>query len=80
MSHSAPDHINPIQWHQALAVSRQTCARVFRDGGLPVDALSAFGVSFDTDANEGVTWEKAVDLIAAELCAHPLPQSLSKAA
>ena len=40
-----PDHINPIQWHQAQSVSRQTCARVFRDGGSPRDALAAFSSS-----------------------------------
>ncbi len=80
MSNSAPDHINPIQWHQALAVSRQTCARVFRDGGLPTDALSAFGVMSDPAGGEDVTWEKAVDLIASELCAHPFSQSMPRAA
>lgn len=73
MSPSTPDHINPIQWHQALAVSRQTCARVFRDGGAPADALAAFGLKTDTGAS--LTWEKAVDLIAAEICAHPIARA-----
>ena len=68
---SVPDHINPIQWHQALAVSRQACARVFRDGGTPPEALAAFRLAGSDD----VTWEKAVDLIAGELCAHPLPKA-----
>lgn len=71
MTPSVPDHLNPIQWHQALAVSRQTCARVFRDGGAPADALAAFGVSIDAD----LTWEKAVDAIAAEICAHPMTRA-----
>ena len=68
---SVPDHINPIQWHQAVAVSRQSCARVFRDGGTPAEALAAFRLASGDD----VSWEKAVDMIAAELCAHPLPKA-----
>ncbi len=71
MTPSVPDHLNPIQWHQAVAVSRQTCARVFRDGGTPAEALAAFGLA----VVDGVSWEKAVDHIAAELCAHPLPRA-----
>lgn len=73
MSHPTPDHINPIQWHQAQSVSRQTCARVFRDGGSPGDALAAFGL--EAVAEGDVNWEKAVDLIAAELCAHPMARA-----
>lgn len=71
MTPSVPSHLNPIQWHQALAVSRQVCARVFRDGGTPREALASFGLTSSADIN----WEKAVDLIAAELCAHPLPKA-----
>ena len=37
-------HINPLQWHQAVEIARQSCARFFRDGGSPADALGAFGV------------------------------------
>ena len=36
MTPSVPDYLNPIQWHQAVAVSRQECARIFRDGGAPL--------------------------------------------
>ena len=68
MNHSVPDHLNPMQWHQALAVSRQECARVFRDGGEPKDALAAFGLNADAE----MTWERAVDQIASEICAHPI--------
>lgn len=68
MTPSVPDHVSPIQWHQAVAVSRESCARIFRDGGSPGDALSAFGLKSEEDAN----WERAVDLIASELCAHPI--------
>jgi hypothetical protein len=71
MTPSVPNHLNPIQWHQALAVSRQTCARVFRDGGSPSEALASFGLASGSDVN----WDKAVDMIAEELCAHPLPKA-----
>ncbi len=68
MTPSVPDHVSPIQWHQAVSVSRQECARIFRDGGTPQDALVAFGLNADDPAN----WERVVDQIAAELCAHPV--------
>ena len=58
------NHINPLQWHSAVGVARQICARVFRDGGTPADAVIAFGL---TDAEE-MSWSKAVDLIAERLC------------
>jgi hypothetical protein len=64
-----PDHINPLQWHQALGVARQACARIFRDGGTPADALKAFGAPATAVA---VDWAKAVDQIAERLCAAPL--------
>lgn len=70
-SSSNPSHVNPIQWHQALAVSRQSCASVFADGGTPVEALASFGIP----AHGSVNWERAVDLIAEEICAHPLPKA-----
>ncbi|MGL4397105.1 MAG: hypothetical protein ACRCS9_11245 [Hyphomicrobium sp.] len=73
MTSAFPDHVNPIQWHHAMAVSRQACARIFRDGGSPVDALVAFGVA--TMSGDPLSWEKAVDKIANELCAHPLPRA-----
>jgi len=71
MTPSVPDHLSPIQWHQAVAVSRQECARIFRDGGAPHDALSAFGLS-SADAK---SWERAVDLIAAEICSRPVKRA-----
>ncbi len=62
-------HINPVQWNQAQGVSRQSCARIFRDGGTPIDALQAFGLmAATTDAD----WSKAVDLIAEKLCLAPI--------
>jgi len=71
MTPSVPDYLSPIQWHQAVAVSRQECARIFRDGGTPQDALAAFGLGIDAIAS----WERVVDQIAAELCAHPMKRA-----
>ncbi len=75
-SPSVPSHLNPMQWHQALAVSRQTCARVFRDGGTPVEALASFGLAgFSSGVSQDVNWDKAVDMIAEQMCAHPMPKA-----
>ena len=68
MTREIPDHINPMQWQQALGAARQISARVFRDGGTPADALAGMGLA----ASQDITWEKAVDYIAGALCAHPL--------
>jgi hypothetical protein len=65
----SPDHVNPIQWNQALGVARQSCARIFRDGGAPADALDAFGLK-RADAAD-CDWSKAVTLIAEVICTHP---------
>jgi hypothetical protein len=67
MTPSVPDYLSPIQWQQAIAVSRQECARIFRDGGTPQDALIAFRLRPDESAN----WERVVDLVAGEIFAHP---------
>lgn len=58
-----PANVNPILWQQSLGLARQIAARVFRDGGRAEDALATFG--FKAEAK--VTWDKAVELIAAEL-------------
>jgi hypothetical protein len=65
----SPYHVNPLQWHQAVGIARASCARFFRDGGKPEDALHAFGVP--ADARTAGDWGKAVDAIAAMLCAAP---------
>lgn len=65
-----PEHINPLQWHQAMGFSRQSCARVFRDGGSARDAMRAFGIAAAAQAEPD--WEKAVTAIAEVLCASPL--------
>jgi hypothetical protein len=63
-----PDHINPLYWHQSIGVARQVCSRFFRDGGSPADALAAFGIVPEAKATD---WSRAVDAIAAHLCARP---------
>jgi hypothetical protein len=57
-------HINSVQWEQAVGYARQACARIFRDGGSPRAALTAFGLSA-----EAPDWSTAVDRIALVLCA-----------
>jgi hypothetical protein len=64
-----PDNINPLKWHQAMGVARQSCARFFRDGARPADAMRAFGVGRDAAAS--ADWAKAVEAIARGLCAQP---------
>ena len=63
------NHVNPLQWHQAVGVARQSCARFFRDGGAPADALLAFGLSADDRVAHD--WGRAVEAIAELLCAAP---------
>ena len=63
-----PNQINPAQWQHAMLVARQTCARIFRDGGAPTDALEAFGVAFDDTSCD---WQQAVETIAHALCTQP---------
>jgi hypothetical protein len=63
---ASPDR-DPAQWHQAIGVARQACARIFRDGGRPADAVRAFGLSAEAD-----DWARAVAIIAQSLCAAPL--------
>lgn len=64
-----PGHINPIEWHQAVGIARQSCARFFRDGGTAKDAMRAFGA--DAAGEEVADWGKAVEAIAYTLCARP---------
>ena len=64
------DHINPMQWHQSLGIARQSCARIFRDGGTPADAARAFGIH---DIEAGLDWVKAVEQIAGKLCVQQQP-------
>ena len=67
-----PEHVNPIEWHQAVGIARQSCARFFRDGGTARDALRAFGDETGaTDTKNAADWGKAVEAIALVLCAKP---------
>jgi hypothetical protein len=66
----APQNVNPLQWHQALGVARQSCARFFRDGRGPGEAMRAFGLSVEPGSR--ASWAKAVEAIACSLCAPPL--------
>lgn len=67
------DHFNYIQWVQAIGIARQACARLFRDGGTPADALTAFGLT--AGATLPNDWNRAVDAIAQHLCTRPLVQA-----
>ena len=60
-------HVNSVQWEQAIGYARQACAGIFRDGGSPHAALSAFGLS----VADGADWSAAVDRIALALCSQP---------
>ena len=64
---AAPAHINPVQWNQSLGYARQACARIFRDGGSPADAVRAFGF----DAENVADWSRAVELVAESLTRAP---------
>lgn len=63
------EHINPALWQQSLGLARQSCARIFRDGGKPEDALSAFGIG--CEAGRTVDWFKAVEMVAIAISAAP---------
>jgi hypothetical protein len=69
-----PDYINPVAWNQAIGLARQSCARIFRDGGTPADALAAFRLVASDAAH--LDWSRAVSLIAEMLCT----PAMSKAA
>jgi hypothetical protein len=60
-------YVNSLQWEQAIGWARAHCARMFRDGGTPGAALTAFGLS----ASCGADWSTAIDRIALALCAAP---------
>jgi hypothetical protein len=67
LSASAPRNIDPAHWHQSVGYARQACARVFRDGGSPIEAVTAFGIKSDGPTD----WSRAVEMIAEALCARP---------
>jgi hypothetical protein len=61
-----PEYINPVAWNQAVGLARLSCARIFRDGGAPADALAAFGLHSSEAATSD--WSRAVASIAELLC------------
>lgn len=64
-----PPNISPVEWSQALGLARQTCARVFRDGGSPADAVKIHGLD---GAGIGPSqWDRAIQRIAAALSGAP---------
>lgn len=64
MTTTAPPFSNPVQWQQNVGLARAACARIFRDGGVPGDALRAFHLN---DSDAPTDWSVAVDRIAAAL-------------
>ena len=63
---------NSFEWDHVQGVARQVCARVFRDGGAPSDALEAFGLAHSEIHGN---WREAVDTIASALCQAKHPSS-----
>jgi hypothetical protein len=61
-----PHNVNPVQWQQNVGLARQACARIFRDGGSPADALSAFGLDAASAPSD---WSVIVDRVAARFSA-----------
>lgn len=68
----SPDYINPLQWNEAMGIARQSCARVFRDGGSPADAVKAFGLARREEQAAALSWDKAVVRVAEALCSRPV--------
>jgi hypothetical protein len=64
-----PNYLNSMQWDQALAMARQACARVFRDGGTPADAYATLGLPAESAPDSD--WGKAVENIAHALYSRP---------
>ncbi len=64
-----PNNVNPVQWQQSLGYARNVCARIFRDGGRPADAMAAFGL--DTAAAP-CDWATVVDRIATQISKAPV--------
>jgi hypothetical protein len=52
-----------------MGYARQACARIFRDGGSPGDAVRAFGLALSEPTTD---WSTAIDRIAHALCSPAL--------
>mgnify|MGYP006393115063 CR=1 FL=1 len=66
-----PNNVNPAQWEQSVGYARAICARMFRDGGKPADALKTFGLAV-TDVPKD--WATVVDRIATSLATENNPR------
>jgi hypothetical protein len=66
-------HIDAAQMDATTGIARQVCARVFRDGGTPADAMEVFGIAH-VDVHAG--WRDAVDTIARALATTPEPATV----
>jgi hypothetical protein len=64
-----PRHVNAAEWQQATDYARQACARIYRQGGTPADAVRAFGLA--AQVRPDFDWKRAVDRIAEALCRRP---------
>ncbi len=64
---ACPPNVDPAHWHQSVGYARQACARVFRDGGSPAEAVATFGAKIDGR----IDWSRAVEVIAEAMCARP---------
>ncbi len=64
---ACPPNVDPAHWHQSVGYARQACARVFRDGGSPAEAIATFGAKVDGRLD----WSRAVEVIAEVMCARP---------
>jgi hypothetical protein len=64
-SFALPTFTNTVQWHHNIGYARDVCARLFRDGRSPSEALTAFGLPSDA----AIGWSTAVDRITAHLSA-----------
>lgn len=60
-----PAHLNAVQWDQAVGLARHACARIFRNGGTPVDAVKAMGLGA---AAATLDWDRAIRSIAIHFC------------
>ena len=67
-----PNNVNPVQWQQSIGYARSVCARVFRDGGRPADALAAFNLATDQAPAD---WSIVVDRIATLISKAPARQA-----
>jgi hypothetical protein len=60
-----PRHVHPLRWREAIDVARDICARFFRDGRSPADAVRSVGLT----TSGAATWAHAVNVLAELHCA-----------